>query len=144
MTAHTQSAWHKLTTANTQILQQSHVQMLARSLTHSCSPAQQWAVACVHLQWTFMTDGRHFEEPSSITPPKGTTTWNNKSLLCSFLLLLYFCFFLCRLLAQQGWDITWHTPADDKTVRHMRREKKKQGVGESETDLHRGLRYVDR
>lgn len=74
-----------------------------------------------------MTDGRHFKAPTAITLPKGATTWNNKSLLCSFLLLPSFSFFyflLHRLLPQQGGDLTQHTAVNDKPVRHMRRKKK--------------------
>lgn len=92
-------------------------QMLPPSLTPSCTLARQGAVPCVHLQRTFMTDGRHLEVPSAITLPKGATTWNDKSLLCSFLLSSSssFAFLLYRLLPQRGRDLTWHT-VNDKTV----------------------------
>lgn len=49
----------------------------------------------------------------------------------------------CRLLPQQGRDLTWHTVVNDKTVSHMRREKTG-GRADGEQELLRGFRYTDR
>lgn len=49
-----------------------------------------------------MTYGRHFEEPTAATLPNGATTWNDKSLHCSFLLLPFFFFFSLLLPSPQA------------------------------------------